>query len=177
MSSLLHMEWITNPISAFATKLNSYTSIFFFFFGCTAANSALTKYWIQTTAMKAQNPNHWITTELPQHNFLKFIFLLLIFCTYIWYVLVAIYRFFILSHWSVFSSSGSTLLFVDLAARAEPGGHPPAALSTQTLHTADLPPIPPPLVPLLTPRVFSSTPPTPQPSHHGHCVFRASGPH
>ena len=161
---LLHTEWITDLISAFATKLNNYTNIFFlsffFFFGCTAASS-LTRYWTQTTATKAQNPNHWTTTELLQHNFLKFIFLLLIchFCTYFWYVLVPIYRFSILSLWSVSSSSGSTLLFVDLADRAEPGDHPPAALSMQTQHTAGLPPTSPPSGPLLTPRVVSSDSP------------------
>ena len=70
-----------------------------------------------------------------------------------------IYRFSILSLWSVSSSSGSTLLFVDLADRAEPGDHPPAALSMQTLHTAGLPPTPPPSGPLLTPRVVSSDSP------------------
>ena len=70
-----------------------------------------------------------------------------------------IYRFSILSLWSVSSSTGSALLFVDLAARAEPGDHPPAALSMQTLLTAGLPPTPPPSGPLLTPRVVSSDSP------------------
>ena len=61
---------------------------------------------------------------------------------------------------SVSSFTASTLVSVDLAARAQPGDHPPAALSMQTLHTAGLPPTPVSSVPLLTLKVVSSNPPS-----------------
>ena len=68
---------------------------------------------------------------------------------------MSIYKLSVLSHWSASSFYGFTSLFVDLAARAEPGDHPPATLSMQTLLTAGLLPTPPPSVPQLTPRVAS----------------------